>query len=147
MSAVSSSGGRWLHSWSPVRSCGDDPGDRLAGFWAAVEDWQATEGRHGSLILNAAIELRGEHDHPAMAVIEAHQLATRQLLEHLAKLAGADDPTALAAQLHIVLEGALAAAAVDRRLPRAASVRAVVEAVLEAHLGNAVRDHRAPRAP
>jgi AcrR family transcriptional regulator len=141
-------GAGWLHSLvARVDRCGDDPAARLAGFWAAVEEWQATEGRHGSLILNAAIELRGEPGHPARAVIEAHQLATWQLLEHLAKQADVDDPTALAAQLQIVLEGALTAAVADRRLPRAASVRAVVEAVLEAERGNAARDHRAPRAP
>jgi hypothetical protein len=63
-------------------------------------------------------------------VIGAHQLAVRQLLGRLAKLAGADDPAALAAQLHIVLEGALAAAVVDRRLLRAASIGAVADGIL-----------------
>lgn len=140
-------GAGWLRSLiDRVEGHGDDPATRLAGLWAAILEWQATEGRHGSLILNAAIELRGEPDHPAQAVIEAHQLAVRQLLDHLAKLAGADDPAALAAQSHIVLEGALAAAVVDRRLPRAASVGAVADGILEAHLGGTARDHRTPRA-
>jgi AcrR family transcriptional regulator len=54
-------GAGWLQSLiDRVEGHGDDPATRLAGLWAAIPEWQATEGRHGSLILNAAIELRGE---------------------------------------------------------------------------------------
>jgi AcrR family transcriptional regulator len=128
-------GAHWLH-WltDRIERRGDDPNARWAGFWDAIEEWRTAEGRHGSLILTGAAELRGTPDHPAGAVIEGHQRAVRQVLEDLAKQTGADDPMTLAAELHVVLEGALTAAVVDRWTPRAPSVRVVADAVLAAHL-------------
>jgi hypothetical protein len=41
-------------------------------------------------------------------------MAVEHLLEDLAKLAGAADPADLAAQLQVLVDGAIAAAAVDR---------------------------------
>jgi hypothetical protein len=54
-------------------------------------------------------------------------VAVRQLLEELTKLAGVADPAALAAQLHIVVEGVMA----DRPVG-AANVRALANAALAA---------------
>lgn len=128
-------GAHWLH-WltERIERRGDDPKARWAGLWDAIEEWRTADGRHGSLILTAAAELRGTRAHPANAVIEAHQRAVRQVLEDLAKLTGADDPTTLAAELRVVLEGAMTAAVVDRWSPHAPSARAVADAVLAAHL-------------
>jgi AcrR family transcriptional regulator len=125
----------WRH-WltDAIESRGDDPDARWAGLWDAIEEWRATDGRHGSLILTAAAELRGTPDHPARAVVEAHQRAVRQVLEDLAKQMGADDPMALAAELQLVLEGALTTAVVDRWPSHAPSARAVADAVVAAHL-------------
>jgi AcrR family transcriptional regulator len=142
-------GGHWLH-WltDRIERRGDDPNARWAGLWDAIEEWRTADGRHGSLILTAAAELRGTPDHPANAVIEAHQRAVRQVLEDLAKQTGADDPTTLAAELHVVLEGTLTAAVVDRWPPHAPSARAVADAVLAAHLAAAGRTiDRAGRTP
>jgi AcrR family transcriptional regulator len=141
-------GAQWLH-WltGRIERRGDDPNARWAGLWDAIEEWRAADGRHGSLILTAAAELRGTRDHPASPVIEAHQRAVRQLLEDLAKLTGADDPLQLAAQLHIVLEGALTAAVVDRWPPHAPSARAVADAVLAVHLAAGRASDRERRTP
>jgi AcrR family transcriptional regulator len=113
----------WLHDRIDRR--GDDPGQRMAGLWEALEEWFATEGFRGSLIANAAAELRGEPAHPAQKVIAAHRAAMRQFLVDLAVLTGAHDPAGLAAELEVLVEGAVVVAMVDRRPAVGVSVRAL----------------------
>ena len=93
---------------------GDDPWSRFDGLWDTLEEWVAGDGFRGSFIANAASELRSEPEHPAQPVIAAHRRALRQLLEDLAKAAGASDAAVLAAQLQVLVDGAIAAAVVDR---------------------------------
>ena len=93
---------------------GDDPGDRFDGLWDELEAWFAEDGFRGSFVANAATELRSEPDHPAQTRIVQHRQGLRQLLEDLAKVAGAYDPAVLAAQLHVLIDGAITAAAVHR---------------------------------
>jgi AcrR family transcriptional regulator len=119
---------QWLH-WLTDRldQCGDDPQARFAGLWDAMEEWLDSEEFRGSLIANATAELRSKPHHPAHEPIAAHQMAMRQLLENLARLLGATDPAALAAQLHILVEGVEAGRPAD-----AASVRALANVALAA---------------
>ena len=81
---------------------------------------------------NAATELRSEPHHPAQTRIAQHRQALRQLLEDLAKSAGAYDPTVLAAQLQILIDGAIASASVDRDLSSASGARALARAAVTA---------------
>ena len=50
----------------------------------------------------------------AHAVLTRHRQATRQLLDDLARSAGARDPEALGGQLLTLVEGAIAGAMIDR---------------------------------
>jgi hypothetical protein len=59
-------------------------------------------------------------------------MAVEHLLEDLAKLAGASDPAVLAAQLQVLVDGAVTVAAADRRPGVAANVRALATAALAA---------------
>jgi len=121
----------WLHFLAEALDrAGDDPTDRFEGLWDALEAWFASDGFRGSYIANAATELRSEPDHPAHAIIAAHRQALRQLLEDLAKLAGAYDPAVLAAQLQVLIDGATAAAAVDRDPAAAKGARALASAAI-----------------
>jgi len=52
-------------------------------------------------------------------------MALRKLLEDLATSAGAADPAELAAQLHVLVEGLLAAAIIEQRSTDASSVRSL----------------------
>ena len=74
--------------------------------------------------------LRGEPDHPAQARIAQHRQALRQLLEDLAKAAGAYDPAVLAAQLQILVDGAISAASVDHDSTATAGARALATAAI-----------------
>ena len=120
----------WLHDRIDRR--GDDPDQRMAALWEALEEWFATEGFRGSLIANAAAELRGEPGHPAQKVIAAHRAAMRQFLMDLAVMTGAHDPAGLAAELEVLVEGAVVVAMVDRRPAVGVSVHALATATLAA---------------
>jgi AcrR family transcriptional regulator len=124
---------RWLQ-WlmEHIDGCGDDPEARFAALWDALEEWLASEEFRGSLVANAATELRGTPDHPAHQAITEHQIALRQLLEDLAKPAGAADSAALAAQLHVLVDGAVAVAVIDRQSADASSIRALADVALAA---------------
>jgi AcrR family transcriptional regulator len=123
----------WLHSINDrIDRAGDDPQRRFDALWDALEDWFATDGFRGSFVTNAAIELRSKPDHPAHRVILAHRMAVDHLLEDLAKLAGASDPANLAAQLQVLVDGAITVAAADRRPGVAADVRALATTALAA---------------
>jgi AcrR family transcriptional regulator len=128
---------RWSTQWlqrlsDAMDGRGDDPGDRFDGLWDELEAWFAEDGFRGSFVANAATELRSEPDHPAQAGIARHRQALRQLLEDLAKSAGAADPAVLAAQLQVLVDGAIAAASVDRDLGAAGGARALAGAAVEA---------------
>ena len=120
----------WLHDRIDRR--GDDPVQRMSGLWEALEEWFATEEFRGSLIANAATELRGEPGHPAQKVIAAHRAAMRQFLVDLAVMTRAQDPAGLAGELEVLVEGAVAVAMVDPRPAVGASVRALATATLAA---------------
>jgi AcrR family transcriptional regulator len=120
----------WLHSLNDkIDRCGDDPDRRVAGLWDALEDWLATEGFCGSFVDNAATELRGKHDHPAMKVITEHRMALHQLLEGLAKVACVRDPAGWAEQVQILIDGVVSVAVVDGRLDVAPGIRALAKAM------------------
>ena len=122
---------RWLHMLSDrLERHGDHAEARYAALWDALEAWFASADFRGSFILNAAAELRSEPGHPAHAVIAAHRRAVRQLLEDLAKAAGAPDPGGLAVQLQVLMDGAIEIAALDRQPAAARTSRSLALAAL-----------------
>jgi AcrR family transcriptional regulator len=126
-------GTQWLHFLADALDRrGDDPRARFDGLWDALEEWAAADGFRGSFIANGATELRSEPDHPAHAVVAAHRQGLRQLLEDLAKADGASDPAVLAAQLQVLVDGAIAAAAVDRDPAAARGARELARAAMTA---------------
>jgi AcrR family transcriptional regulator len=126
-------GTQWLNFLADALARGgDDPRARFDGLWEALEEWVAADGFRGSFIANGATELRSEPDHPAHAVIAAHRRALRQLLEDLAKAAWAYDTAVLAAQLQVLVDGAIAAAAVDRDPAAARGARELARAAVAA---------------
>ncbi len=119
---------RWLHD--RIDRHGEEPEVCLAALWDALDQWFATEGFRGSFIANAATELCGNPDHPGQAVIAEHRMALRRLLEDLAKSEDAQEPSRLAAELQLLIDGAVAVAAMDHGGAVVADARALGNAAV-----------------
>jgi MFS family permease len=112
---VASALARWSGNWlqwltEQLDHHGNDPHAHLNHLFDALGDWFTSDRFHGSPIATAAITLCGDHGHPAHRVIRGHRLAVRQLLEDLAKAAGLKASSELAAQLQVLIDGAIAIA-------------------------------------
>ncbi|HEX6676372.1 MAG TPA: helix-turn-helix domain-containing protein [Actinomycetes bacterium] len=127
---------RWSIHWLQSLEAGidrfDEPVARFDALWDVLEEWFRGEGNAGSFVANAAAELRGQPGHPAHLVIASHRAALQQLLENLAKLAGALDPADLATQLQVLIEGAAALRMADRRMRAVRAARGLAAAALSA---------------
>jgi hypothetical protein len=119
---------RWLDAELVRR--GGTPRSRLLGLWDALEDWFTSDEFSTSLLASGATELRGEPDHPVHGVIAAHRDALRELLVELAEAVGVPDPIGLAAQLQVLVEGAIAGAVIDRQPTVARTGRRLTRLVL-----------------
>lgn len=126
---------RWSQAWlgwlrDQAGEDGDDAGARLEGLWDALEKWFADEGFRGSYVANVATELRAKPAHPAQSTIATHRAALRQLLQDIATTAGVPSPPGAALQLHMLIDGATAAAVVDRQPGAVATARAIAATVI-----------------
>jgi AcrR family transcriptional regulator len=122
---------RWSDRWlgwlrAEAERGGDDPAARLDSLWDALEKWFTAEGFRGSYVANAAVELRSKPTHPAHGTIAAHRAALRRLIQDTAATPTPDAAMAL----HILIDGAIAAAVVDRQPGAATSARAMASAAL-----------------
>jgi AcrR family transcriptional regulator len=79
------------------------PGQVLAVF-DALETWLAEQDR-GCAFVNANAEIGGT-DHPGVPVIRAEKAAMRALFAELTRAAGIEGDEDVAAQLHLLYEGA-----------------------------------------
>lgn len=102
-----------------------EPEERLLAMFDALGTW--FEGRafkglgfSGCAFINASSEF-AEQSHPAHRAAAEHKLRIVEYLERLCAQAGAKDPGALAEQLALLKEGAIATAHV-RGMPTAASL-------------------------
>jgi len=89
-------------------------GSALDALWDVLEEWFASDDFTSSAVAAAVVGPPDGRGPAAHAVLIRHRRATRRLLEDLARSAGARDPSAVAGQLLILVEGAIAGALIDR---------------------------------
>jgi hypothetical protein len=111
--ALERSSERWL-AWLRRDLAGKPPGEALPGLWDLLEAWFSSDDFHASGLAAAMAGTTGNGGAATRAVIAAHRQGLRRLLQELAKADGATDPAGLATQLHLLVEGAVVGALIDR---------------------------------
>jgi AcrR family transcriptional regulator len=109
----------------------DTPRAKLLAMFDFLEGWLTERDWRGWLAANAAIEF-ADTDHPVHQVVARHRQALRALFHDVAVGAGADDPAALAAQVQVLVDGAMIGAIIDRGPGPVRAARAQVEILLGA---------------
>jgi hypothetical protein len=127
--ALQRSSEQWL-AWLRRGLAEQPPGGALAGLWDLLEAWFASDDFHASGLAAAMARPAGNGGEATRAVIAAHRRALRELLEEPASAAGAADPAAAAAKLHLVVEGAIVGALIDRHTAVIRHARELTEIAL-----------------
>ncbi|QFG23142.1 TetR/AcrR family transcriptional regulator [Actinomadura sp. WMMB 499] len=110
-------------------AAGDDPRDRLVGLFDAIGAGDGTGGFRGCVFLNTASESApGSPVH--RATIE-HKRAVLAWVRDLA--AGARDPGSLARELTLLLDGTMAAAALESVRDTVPAARRAARAIVDRH--------------
>jgi len=107
----------------------DSPRDQLLAVFDALADRLADPSYRGCAFINASAEAQ-----PGSVVVEAsdeHRAWLRGLFVDLARAAGAADPSALAAQLVLLYDGAVQSARMDRDPAAARTARTLAESLLD----------------
>jgi AcrR family transcriptional regulator len=111
---------------------GDDPRDQLVGAFDALVTATRRDDYRGCAFINTAGECEPGGRVHARTV--AHKALVREWLSDLATRAGAADPAGLARALSIVLDGGLAAGALDADPTAAVVAKVAAAAVVNAAL-------------
>ena len=90
------------------------PESALHALWDVLDEWFASDEFASSAVAAAVVAPPDGRGPAAHAALIRHRQALRQLLEDLARSAGAPDPTSLAGQLLTLIEGAMAGVLIDR---------------------------------
>jgi AcrR family transcriptional regulator len=91
--------------WGALALAVPDPKARLRHWINQIGSRVTDPNDRGCALINAAVELP-EKDHPARRVVEAFKSAQRDRLVGLCAEAGAKDPSRLADELFLLIEGA-----------------------------------------
>jgi AcrR family transcriptional regulator len=130
---------RWRATWDEaLQRCGDDPDERALSVFDALEEFHRQQGTtRGCAFLAAAVEVT-DPQHPARRWLAADTQLLHDRLRALAAGTGAADPGALAAELLLVYDGALAARTrraliPDADRPPSPAARALAAATIARH--------------
>ncbi|MEQ8847456.1 TetR/AcrR family transcriptional regulator [Botrimarina sp.] len=102
-----------------------------------VDQILASDGFHGCIFVNAAIEFPLQHE-PAHQAASENKRAIEQILESIAREAGAGDPRALAQELCLIIEGAYVTRHVTGNERTIDIARRVADLVIASHCPPAV---------
>lgn len=110
---------------------GAEPLDLIPLFFEALAVWLEAEDFRGCPYLNSAAEIR-DPMHPARGVIRDYLQEIQDYLGRLAAAAGYRDPQLLAAELHVLVAGAISLAVAHRSTASAVAAREAALALLRA---------------
>ncbi len=125
---------QWLAALSARVGRARQPRQRVLAVFAFLEEWFAEPGFRGCAFINAAGEL-GSVSGTVAEITRLHKRKLRRYLAALAADAGAADPSALAAGLLLLMDGAIVAAATGAFPRPAAHARAAARGLLAGAAG------------
>lgn len=115
---------RWLeHSVEGV----EEPRERLLALFEALGEWFGSQDFRGCAFINAAGEIGSGNP---LRLAGEHKRAVRGFVERLVAGAGFGEPDRVAAQLMLLVEGAIVTAYVERDPEAAARARQAAEVLL-----------------
>jgi AcrR family transcriptional regulator len=106
------------------------PRERLLAMFDALDRWIREPGFRGSLFDKAAGEF-ADKDHPARRIVLAHKSWIFGEVRRAAAEAGAADPLRLAAEIFLLMEGAVTAATATGDRSAARRARAAAETLID----------------
>lgn len=109
-----------------------DARKQLQAAFALLAKHVSDPAARGCPMANAAVEITETH-HPARKIIEAHKSKLRSRLAELCLSAGASEPTLLADELFLLMEGAQVSTVLGVRGP-ARNVGRAAETLIHSHL-------------
>lgn len=116
-----------------VRRGGDEPADCLRALFDLVEHYAGMDGFKGCIFVNVSMEYPLPHD-PAHQAARRHLEAIEAVVAELAAHAGAADPSGLARELCLLMEGAYVTRHVTGRPDSVATARRIADGVIDRHL-------------
>jgi AcrR family transcriptional regulator len=120
-----------IHEWLEEGIKDVAPGrDRIFALFDLLADWYQQEGFAGCAVMNGAIDTRGDSG-LTQEVAREHLARYRALLGRCLVEAGVADPTVLARQLLVLIEGATMVSSVQADERVGAETRKVVELLLD----------------
>ncbi len=111
----------------------DAPAQRVLAVFDLLAEWFETPDYRGCPLLAATFELGGQLN-AARPYARTHQAAVRSYFQERLTEAGVSASAEVAAQLHLLLEGAAAVAVVDGGAATARAARAAAETLVNAAL-------------
>jgi len=135
-------------SWLEREIAKRPPATRLPGLFDALGAWIAGKAGpglpfEGCAFINASAEF-ADPENPVRRAAAAHKRALLGFVEGLAAEAGADDPGALAAELMLLMEGAIVTAQVSGDRGAAKRAKAMAERILRERCRVSVAAARSP---
>lgn len=121
---------RW-RAWfvEAVERISPDPAGRPLAVFDALSEWFSSDDFRGCAFLNAAAEI-ADPAHPARGAVRSHEERLAAHLRTVCEEAGLADPAAAAADLFLLVEGAIVCALVEGTAAPAGRARAAAARLL-----------------
>jgi AcrR family transcriptional regulator len=129
--ALADQGQAILERYIPRGDDDEPPRKKILAVFDALRSWSEAPDFRGCPFVNVSTELT-DPAHPARAVARQSKLRLRKYFAQQAQMGGVNDPEALAEQLLMIFDGAIAHSLVND-CPVPASAQDTAESVLEAH--------------
>ena len=129
-----------------IETLSPDPAGRPLAAFDAIAERIATVGFRGCAFTNTIAEFP-DPSHPAHAAASRHKQLVHDYLSELCDAASVDDPTTVAAQLLLLIDGAIVGAVRDRDSRPAVAARTVAALVLRAAQPHPSPHQRSPERP